>query len=107
VGRLGSAPTVSGQSRFRSSLWSYAYLVLRRVVALIVLLGRSREAKETEILVLRHQLGVLRRGYPRPRLQPADRAWPPRDGFVMLLSAGSGHALSEHRRVFRNAEKCG
>jgi putative transposase len=56
-------------------LWSLAYLVLRRVLALIVLLGKSRDSKEIEILVLRHQLEVLRRQRPRPRLEPADRAW--------------------------------
>jgi transposase InsO family protein len=45
------------------------------VLALIVLLGKSRDSKEIEILVLRHQLEVLRRQRPRPRLEPADRAW--------------------------------
>ena len=51
-----------------------AYLTLCRSVQLLVLLARGDAAKDLEILVLRHQLTVLRRQTPRPRLQPADRA---------------------------------
>jgi hypothetical protein len=39
-----------------------------------VLLARGDAAKDLEILVLRHQLTVLRRQIPRPKLEPADRA---------------------------------
>jgi hypothetical protein len=55
-------------------VWSFLYLALRRVLELLVLCWRSTDAKEAEILVLRHQLAVLRRQHPRPRLQPNDRA---------------------------------
>jgi hypothetical protein len=39
-------------------------------------IARGDAAKDLEILVLRHQLIVLRRQTPRPRLEPADRALP-------------------------------
>jgi putative transposase len=51
-----------------------AYLTLCRSVQLLALLARGDAAKDLEILVLRHQLAVLRRQSPRPRLEPADRA---------------------------------
>jgi putative transposase len=51
-----------------------AYLTLCRSIQLFVLLARGEAAKDLEILVLRHQLTVLRRQVPRPRLEPADRA---------------------------------
>src|ERR671931_1839567 len=53
---------------------SFAYWVVRRLFELLVLFGRSERAKEVEILVLRHELQVLRRQVGRPRLRSADRA---------------------------------
>ena len=44
-----------------------AYLTLCRSIQLLVLLARGDAAKDLEILVLRHQLTVLRRQTPRPR----------------------------------------
>ena len=54
-------------------LWSCPYLVLRQLLQLVVLLGRSPRSKELEILLLRHQLAILRREQPRPRLVDSDR----------------------------------
>jgi hypothetical protein len=51
-----------------------AYLTLCRSVQLLALLTRRDAAKDLELLVLRHQLTVLRRQVPRPKLEPADRA---------------------------------
>ena len=50
------------------------YLMLCRSIQLLALRGRGDAAKDLEILVLRHQLTVLRRQVPRPKLEPADRA---------------------------------
>jgi putative transposase len=52
----------------------FAYLAVCRSIQLLVLLARGDAAKDLEILVLRHQLSVLRRQLPRPKLEPADRA---------------------------------
>jgi putative transposase len=51
-----------------------AYLTLCRSIRLLVLLTRGDAAKDLEILVLPHQLAVLRRQIARPKLQPTDRA---------------------------------
>ncbi|MFC3512518.1 transposase, partial [Amycolatopsis halotolerans] len=50
------------------------YLLFLRLVGLLVLLGRSSASKDVELLVLRHEVAVLRRGNPKPRLDWADRA---------------------------------
>jgi putative transposase len=54
-------------------LWSWVYLAPCRLFALVVLLCRSERSKELEILVLRHELAVLRRQVGQPRLREEDR----------------------------------
>jgi transposase InsO family protein len=52
---------------------SSLYLVACRLLALLVLLSRDDRSKELEILVLRHELAILRRQAGRPRFAPSDR----------------------------------
>ena len=52
---------------------SLVYLLVGRAFALIVLCGRGEASKDVELLVLRHEVAVLRRQISRPRLPPADR----------------------------------
>ncbi len=53
---------------------SLLYWGLRRLLEFVIIALRSEEAKEVEILVLRHQLCVLKRQVKRPDLKPHDRA---------------------------------
>ena len=50
------------------------YLIFARLCSWLVLLGRSSASKDAELLVLRHEIAVLRRASSRPRLDWADRA---------------------------------
>ncbi|MEV0057848.1 transposase [Saccharopolyspora shandongensis] len=50
------------------------YLIFVRIVGWLWLLGRSSASKDVELLVLRHEVAVLRRTNPKPRMNWADRA---------------------------------
>ncbi|MBA3605393.1 MAG: hypothetical protein H0W46_05350, partial [Acidimicrobiia bacterium] len=48
-------------------IWSFVYLAVQRIIELLLLLClRSCDAKELEILVLRHEVEIFRRQHPRP-----------------------------------------
>ncbi|MGW4385342.1 hypothetical protein [Streptomyces sp. NPDC004685] len=49
------------------------YLVFTRLLGWLALLCRSSASKDIELLVLRHEVAVLRRTYPKPRFDWADR----------------------------------
>ena len=84
------------------------YRLVRLVIELLVLRGRTDRSKDAEILVLRHQLAVLHRQVPRPRFEPTDRA------FITALSRVVGRdrwsiflvkpdtILAWHRRLVAN-----
>jgi putative transposase len=52
---------------------SLLYMLLRQVLQMLTQIARDGGAKDVEILVLRHQVSVLRRQVTRPDLEPADR----------------------------------
>src|SRR5277367_6781728 len=53
---------------------SFLYLLVRRTLAIVRVHWSNNAAKDAEILVLRHQLAVLRRQVSRPRFSWSDRA---------------------------------
>jgi len=81
------------------------YLIFVRLCGWLVLLGRSTASKDIELLVLRHEVAVLRRTHSRPRLDLADRAvlaalirlLPARLRMHRLVTPGT--VLRWHRRL--------
>jgi hypothetical protein len=52
---------------------SLLYVLACRFLELVLLVARRERAKELEILVLRHELSILRRQVGRTRFEPHDR----------------------------------
>jgi transposase InsO family protein len=81
------------------------YLIFLQLVGLLVVLGRSSASKDIELLVLRHEVAVLGRANPKPRLDWADRAvfaalvrrLPPMLRGYRLVTPGT--ILRWHRRL--------
>jgi transposase InsO family protein len=81
------------------------YLMFIRLAGWMVLLARPTASKDVELLVLRHEVAVLRRQNPKPRLDWAGRAalavlirlLPPRLRMHRLVTPGT--VLRWHRRL--------
>jgi putative transposase len=56
-------------------IWSLCYLLVRCLLQLVLLRPRSQDFKELEIIVLRHELAVLRRQTSQPQLTTTDRVF--------------------------------
>jgi putative transposase len=67
------------------------YLLFCQVMRWLALLARSSATKNAELLMLRHEVAVLRRGVTRPRVNWADRAV--LAGLARLLPRPSWHRL--------------
>src|SRR6266498_1865937 len=82
--------------------FSLCYLVLRRVLRLAALRVRSSDFKELEIVVLRHELAILRRRTRRPALTWTDRLFlagasrllPRRTLAIVYRDSGDAAALA-------------
>ena len=69
------------------------YLIFWQMLGLVRLSCRTSSAKDIELLVLRHEVAVLRRSNPRPRMDWADRA------VFAALVRRLPHVLRCHRLV--------
>ena len=72
------------------------YLIFSHVLGLVLLMGRTSATKDVELLVLRHEVAILRRTNPRPRMNWADRA------IFAALVQRLPRALRRHRLVTPN-----
>ena len=81
---------------------SFLYGALLRILGLVVARGRGDSANEVELLLLRHEVAVLRRQVARPRFRPADRALlaalarflPRKRWFALLVRPRDGAPLA-------------
>ena len=77
------------------------YLIFDRLLDWLMLMGRTSSSKDVELLVLRHEVAILRRTNPRPRQDWADRA------VLAALIRRLPAVLRGHRLVTPATRCCG
>jgi hypothetical protein len=89
-------------------LLQIAYVLTCRMLGLVVLLCRGDQAKDAELLVLRHENTVLRRHAGRVRYESADRVWStalarliPRRRWTEVFPVTPATLLAWHRNAGR------
>ena len=80
-------PDSAEREKLLSVIFSLLYLLAWRVLAVVMLRFRKDHSKELEIVVLRHELAILRRQVARPELKDVDR----------VFLAAASRLLSRHR----------
>jgi putative transposase len=82
------------------------YFLFGRLLAVVALRFRGDRAKDVELLVLRHEIAVLRRQQPHTRYRPSDRLWLaalsrllPRRAWVEVFAVTPATLLRWHRRL--------
>jgi putative transposase len=81
-------------------VFSFLYLAFRALLGALVRSRRGLDTKDIELLVLRHELEVLRRQVARPKLRAADRAVLAA-AACHLPSGSSGQRLVTPRTLLR------
>jgi len=82
-------------------VFSFLYLAFRALLGALVRSRRGLDLKDVELLVLRHELEVLRRQVARPQLRAADRALLAAAACLCVPKTRSGPGIRAEQRKRR------
>jgi putative transposase len=86
---------------------SFVYLAFVSLLKLLTRCGRTVDVKDIELLMLRHQLEVLRRHVKRPKLRASDRALLAAMGGVLAPARRHGLLVTPQTLLRWHASSCG